>query len=311
LTLNNACLNPLYYIYLYSMKIRVIKRGDAEYPGNLANISKPPPMLYVNGALLPQDEAAVALVGTRRPTHYGMQACKRLAYDLAIRGITIVSGMAIGVDTASHRGALEAGGRTIAVLGSGHNNIYPRSNIGLYTEITKQGAVVSEFSGNTPPDKWHFPMRNRIISGLSLGVVVIEAPRKSGALITADFALEQGREVFALPGKASSLTSEGAHRLIKEGAKLVEGADDIIEEIEVHLKKFLRKETEQKQIKIALNENEKRVFELLTDESKHIDRITEESGLPTNTALSSLVHLTIKRLAKELPGKRFVTTLRR
>jgi len=226
------------------MKISIIKHGDKGYPANLAQIHNPPAALYVNGELLKQDEAAVALVGTRRATYYGMQVCQKLAYELALQGITIVSGMALGIDTAAHKGALKAGGRTIAVLGSGHANIYPRQNINLYKEIAKSGAVVSEFPNATRPDKWHFPRRNRIISGLSLGVVVVEAPKKSGALITADFALEQGREVFALPGKISSMTSEGTNHLIKEGAKLVEDVDDIIEELKVHLANAIKKESQ-------------------------------------------------------------------
>lgn len=288
------------------MKIRAIKQGDAEYPANLRNIYKPPPILYVNGTILPQDEAAVALVGTRRPTHYGMQTCERLAYELALRGITIVSGMAIGIDTAGHRGALRAGGRTIAVLGSGHHNIYPRRNIGLYKEITEHGAVISEFPNEAPPDRWHFPQRNRIISGLSLGVVVVEAPKKSGALITADFALEQGRDVFALPGKVNSLASEGTHRLIKEGAKLVEGPEDIIEELEVHLEKFLKGKSARERVKIPLTEEEEKIFKLLTDEPRYIDAIAEESGLPVRSVSNALVNLTIKRVIKELPGKNFI-----
>jgi len=227
------------------MIIRAIKQGELGYPVSLKTIHNAPKALYVNGTILPQDEGAIAIVGTRRPTKYGIETCQRLAYDLAVRGITVISGMALGIDTAAHAGALKAGGRTIAVLGSGHHNIYPAGNIGLYGEIARGGAVISEFTNNTPPEKWRFPCRNRIISGLSLGVVVVEAPRKSGALITADFALEQGKEVFALPGEVSSPSSEGTHFLIKEGAKLVETVDDIIDELGLKLKRHLelRKKT--------------------------------------------------------------------
>ena len=288
------------------MQIRVIKREDAEYPANLRNIHKPPPELYANGAILPQDEAAVALVGTRRPTHYGVQACERLAYDLATRGITVISGMAIGIDTAAHRGAIRAGGRTIAVLGSGHNNIYPQENIGLYRQIIKNGAVISEFPNDATPDRWHFPSRNRIISGMSLGVVIVEAPRKSGALITADFALEQGREVFSLPGKINSHTTEGTHRLIKEGAKLVEGVDDIIEELRLQLRGSVGEKAGQSQPELLLTADEEKIFKLLTDEPRHIDKIAQETDLPIGTVSSTLVNLTIKRIIKELPGKHFV-----
>ena len=293
------------------MKIRAIGPGDAEYPVNIRDIYDPPAILYVKGEMLPQDEVAVALVGTRRPTHYGIQACRKLAYDLAMRGITIVSGMAVGIDTEAHRGALAAGGRTIAVLGSGHNNIYPRQNIGLYAEITGRGAVISEFPNATAPFKWNFPRRNRIISGLSLGVVVVEAPKKSGALITVDFALEQGRDVFALPGRAGSLTSEGTHRIIKEGARLVENADDIIEEIGPRLGRLQGSVGAELRPGPGLSAQEERVFKLLTDEPRNVDTLLEESGLSASVILSSLTQLTVKRLAQELPGKRFVTALRR
>jgi DNA processing protein len=293
------------------MQISTIKRDDAGYPKNLKTIYDPPAVLYVKGELIPQDEAAVALVGTRRATYYGMQAGEKLAYDLALRGITIVSGMALGIDTAAHRGALRAQGRTIAVLGSGHGNIYPRRNKALYEEIAQNGAVVTEFPHMTEPFAWNFPQRNRVISGLSLGVVVVEAPKKSGALITADFALEQGREVFALPGKVSSLTSEGTHRLIKQGAKLVEGADDIIEELEVRLQNFLKRVSAPRQGALPLNGDEEKIFTLLGDEPQHIDAIAHACGLPPQTVLGSLTQLTIKRVIKELPGKNFVVTLRR
>ncbi|PIU41777.1 MAG: DNA-protecting protein DprA [Candidatus Omnitrophica bacterium CG07_land_8_20_14_0_80_42_15] len=292
------------------MKIISIKRSDPKYPKNLRDTYDPPEVLYVNGELLPQDEAAVALVGTRRPTYYGMQACEKLSYDLALYGITIVSGMARGIDTAAHRGALKAGGRTIAVLGSGHDNIYPKENKKLYEEITKSGAVVSEFPDDTPPYKWNFPQRNRVISGLSLGVVVIEAPKKSGALITVDFALEQGREVFAMPGKVNSLASEGTHQLIKDGAKLVENANDIIEELEIKLKKFL-KENKTKENNLLLDEKEEEICRFLTDEPKHIDEIALESKIPVNKVLSVLTQLVIKRVVKELPGKKFIAPTRR
>src|SRR3989338_9654267 len=208
--------------------IRKITIDDKEYPKNLRNIYDPPKQLYVNGTLLGQDEMAVALVGSRRATQYGLEACEKLAYELAIRGVTIVSGMARGIDSAAHRGALRAKGRTIAVLGSGHNNIYPPENEKLYHEIVRNGAVVTEFENDMPPLPENFPQRNRIISGLSLGVVVVVAARNSGALITANFALEQGRDVFALPGKVDSQTSFGTNGLIKQGAKLVSCVDDIL-----------------------------------------------------------------------------------
>lgn len=213
------------------MRIKKIAINSKEYPKNLKNIYNPPGELFVSGDILSSDSNAIAIVGTRRATHYGLEQCEKLSYELASRGITIVSGMARGIDSAAHRGAIRAGGRTIAILGSGHNNIYPPENRKLYEQITKNGAVISEFPSDTPPLRTNFPKRNRIISGMSKGVVVVEAPRKSGALITADFALEQGRDVFAMPGNVSSVKNSGTHWLIKEGAKLIENAWDILEEL--------------------------------------------------------------------------------
>ncbi len=191
------------------MAIRKIALDDLEYPKNLRNIHRPPKQLYVNGTLLETDEIAVALVGSRRASLYGIETSEKLAYELALRGVTVVSVMARGIDTAAHRGALKARGRTIAVMGSGHGDIYPPENVELYGQIIKSGAVVTEYENDMEPLPYNFPQRNRIISGLSLGVVVVEAAKDSGALITATIAAEQGREVFALPGKISSTTSSG------------------------------------------------------------------------------------------------------
>ena len=211
--------------------IRKITVDDAEYPKNLKTLHRPPQALYVNGSFKEEDDFAVAIVGSRRASRYGIEMGERLGYDLALRGVTVVSGMARGIDSAAHRGALKANGRTIAVMGSGHGHIYPPENKDLYRKIAESGAVISEFENDVSPLPQNFPIRNRIISGLSLGIVVVEAAKNSGALITVDFALEQGREVFAVPGKISSVTSEGAHELIKDGAKLVQSAEDIMEEL--------------------------------------------------------------------------------
>lgn len=213
-------------------KTRTLSLLDKDYPANLKYIYDPPSILYIKGNILPEDTIAVAVVGSRRATYYGLKNAENLGFQLAAGGITIISGLARGVDSAAHRGALKARGRTIAVLGSGLNKIYPRENEELVEEIAQNGAVISEFALDTPPLRQNFPRRNRIISGLSLGVVVVEAAKRSGALITANFALEQGREVFALPGKIDSFTSKGTHDLIKQGAKLVESIEDIIEELE-------------------------------------------------------------------------------
>jgi len=213
-------------------KVKTLGIADKDYPTNLRYIYDPPATVYLKGNIVPEDNIAIAIVGSRRATHYGLKNAKSLAFELAVRGITIVSGLARGVDSAAHRGALEAKGRTIAVLGSGLNVIYPKENERLAEEIAQNGAVISEFPLDAGPQRYHFPRRNRVISGLSLGVVVVEAAQKSGALITANCALEQGREVFALPGKIDSFTSRGTHDLIKQGAKLVESIEDIIEELE-------------------------------------------------------------------------------
>ena len=197
------------------MSIRKITPNDAEYPKNLRNIHTPPKQLYVNGTLLEQDEMAIAIVGSRRASIYGLETAEKLGFELAARGVTVVSGMAIGIDSASHRGALKAKGRTIAVMGGGHNEIYPPQNKKLYEEIVKTGAVITEYEDDMPPLPQQFPARNRIISGLSLGVVVVEAAKNSGALITANFAAEQGREV-------QLMQQDLCEKIVKSGTSLLE-----------------------------------------------------------------------------------------
>ncbi len=268
-------------------------------------IFNPPFLLYLKGEVKKKDIDALAIVGTRRATTYGKLITRRLARALARKGVTIVSGLARGIDTAAHQGALEVGGRTIAVLGSGIDIIYPGENKKLAEEIAKRGAVVSEYSLGTQPNALHFPQRNRIISGLSKGVLVIEAPLKSGALITADFALEQGREVFAVPGNITSPNSQGTNRLIKEGAKLVECAEDILEELEFS---YLKKEDKQvldREIPSLFSE-EREIFSLLKEEPVHIDSLISESNLAASRVGELLMKLQIKGLARELPGKLFV-----
>ena len=297
--------------------IREITIDDKEYPKNLKNIHSPPKALFVNGAFLEQDDMAVALVGSRRPSVYGLEICEKLAFELAVRGVTVVSGMAIGIDTAAHKGALRAKGRTIAVLGSGHGHVYPPQNKKLYEEIARCGAVVTEFENDIEPLPYNFPQRNRIISGLSLGVVVVEAARNSGALITADFAAEQGREVLAVPGKISSLTSAGTNELIKDGARLVQSADDILEELSIVEMKTVSNQgkdrIEEKILKKtksyiynSLTDDERKVYKSLSDEPVYIDEILKKSGLATTRATKVLLDLELKRLIRELPGKQYV-----
>jgi DNA processing protein len=295
--------------------IRRIVISDKEYPENLRNIYKPPQALYVNGAFSGPDAIAVAIVGSRRASQYGIEMAEKFGFDLASRGITVVSGMAIGVDSAAHRGALNAKGRTIAVMGSGHGRIYPSGNKKLYEEISRSGAVVTEYEDDTEPLPYNFPQRNRIISGLSLGLVVVEAARNSGALITANFAAEQGRTVFAVPGKASSHTSVGTNELIKDGAALVQSADDIIEELAI--KEIIPPEgaSAPKASKIgrmteayvynSLADDERAVYKVLSDEPMHIDDITDRTGTTAAKISKVLVALMIKKLIVEVPGKQF------
>lgn len=299
------------------MKIRTVTPADQEYPKNLRTLARPPKKLFVNGSFLPQDDVAVAIVGSRRATHYGLEVSDRLGFELASRGVTVVSGMARGIDSAAHRGALRAHGRTIAVMGSGHGHIYPPENAGLYAEIARHGAVVSEFEDDAAPLPQHFPARNRIISGLALGVVVVEAARNSGALITADFAAEQGREIFAIPGKVSSSTSSGANDLLKDGARLVTSVDDILEELRiVELGEVPREVRDASARKAAqktkayvyhtLTDGERAVYKMLSDEPVPLDDIFEATGLTQAKIAKIIVDLQLKKLIRELPGKRYI-----
>ena len=295
----------------------MVKRGvyavsvfDSNYPANLKNSYSPPVVLYVKGEIKPEDCDAVALVGSRMPSHYGVSNCEKLSSDLASRGITVVSGMARGIDTAAHTGALKSG-RTIAVLGSGLNQLYPPENSKLADEICAKGAVVSEFPMDAPPNKSHFPMRNRVISGLSLGVVVVEAGENSGALITANFALEDNREVFAVPGRIDSKVSTGTNKLIKAGAKLVENADDIIEEIENHLKYYdaRRKAADKTPEAVSdkgLTGEEKVLKDLLSYDPIYIDDLAAKINMSVDKVAALFVKLEIKNIARELPGKNFI-----
>ena len=299
------------------MGIRKITLNDPGYPKNLRNIHRPPKQLYVNGTLLESDEIAVALVGSRRASLYGIETSEKLGYELALRGVTVVSGMARGIDTAAHRGALKAKGRTIAVMGTGHGHIYPSENDELYAEIAKSGAVVTEFENDVGPETYNFPQRNRIISGLSLGVVVVEAAKDSGALITANLAAEQGREVFALPGKISSATSLGTNALIKDGAKLVSSVDDILDELRIrHIEPRTCDLKEGDGGKIArmtkayvynsLTDDERAIYKVLSDEPIHIDDIISKAGLEAGKASKVLLNLQLKKIIREVPGKQYV-----
>ncbi len=284
------------------LNVSIVTLKDESYPNNLKQIYDPPPLLYVRGDLRTKDALAISIVGSRLTSNYGKAITERIAGDLAHYGVTIVSGMARGIDSAAHRGALSAGGRTIAVLGCGVDIIYPPENRRLFEEITAHGAVISEFPLSTRPEGANFPRRNRIISGLSLGVVVVQASSRSGSLITARLALEQNRDVFAVPGNVGIAGSQGTNRLIKEGAKLVESAHDILEEI---LPRFQHDVLLAAEVKPPLAEGEDRVYCLLGDDPMHIDSIIARTGMGASRASAILLQLELKGLVQQLPGKRF------
>lgn len=283
---------------------RVVTVFDEEYPAALKAIYSPPIVIYCKGRMLPSDADAIAVVGSRMPSHYGLSVCGRISSELASLGVTIVSGMARGIDTAAHRGALKANGRTIAVLGSGLGWVYPAENKTLAEEISEHGCVISEFPMDTPPNRFNFPRRNRLISGLSLGVVVVEASEKSGSLITADFALEENKEVFAVPGEAGSKTSAGTNSLIKQGAILAENAQDILDEMGPGLK-FSKRASPSPRGPV-LTEDEKNIRDLLGGGPMYIDDIAGKSRLDMARVGTLLLGLQLKNVIKELPGKNFV-----
>jgi len=289
--------------------VRAVTRADADYPKNLGEIYDPPLVLYVRGTLTERDALAIGIVGSRRTTLYGQEMARKLAYQLARVGVTVVSGLARGIDTAAHTGTLQAKGRTVAVIGCGLDTVYPPENKKLADEIAANGgAVVSEFPFGVKPDKQNFPMRNRIISGWSLGVVVVEANLKSGALITAKQAMEQGREVFAVPGRADSVQSRGTNRLIKDGAKLTEDADDILTEFEYLLPPRERAGATSAPARPALQftEHETQVLAQIGSEETLVDEIIRGSGLTSACVSATLLALEMKRVVRQLPGRQYV-----
>lgn len=292
--------------------VRLLTWADAEYPSMLKQIADPPLVLYVAGAIEPLAGPSVAVIGTRHPTAYGREMARTLAYQLAGAGYVVVSGLALGIDTQAHAGALQASGRTVAVVGGALDCLYPRENEGLAREMAgKGGAVVCEYPFGRQPDRQTFPMRNRIVSGLSKGVVVVEAPLSSGTLITVDQALDQGRAVMAMPGRADSPASGGCHRLIRSGARLVTTADEVIEELQELLPLAARRpapatpadgpDAEPKPVAPA-SEEERRILGALGDEPALVDTVIRESGLPAGTVNALLVGLQLKRRVKLLPG---------
>ncbi len=276
---------------------------DDGYPKNLTLSHTPPPVLYIAGKVVSEDALAVAVIGTRSPTPYGRIAAENFTAMLAGRGLAIISGMARGIDTLAHKAALAAGGRTLAVMGSGLDKCYPPENSGLFKEIAAAGAVISQFPFGAEPDKRNFPIRNRTISGLSLGVLVIEAGEKSGTMITAYGALDEGREVFAVPGRIDSPRSVGCHRLIQKGAKLVLTPDDVVNEFPPGVRAVLAapgtKETP------PLPPDAERVLALLREGEQHVDTLVEQTGLPSGVLLGILLEMELAGRVRQLPGKLF------
>lgn len=292
----------VYLNTVYERGIKVVSVVDRDYPSNLRQISDAPAVLYYLGSMLPKDDLAVGVVGSRLATPYGRQVTEKLVSSLVMSGLVIVSGLARGIDSVAHRAALDAGGRTIAVLGSGLDLIYPPENRGLAQQIVKNGALVSEFPLGFPIAASNFPARNRIISGLSLGVLVTEGAVDSGSMITAGQAAEQGREVFAVPGPINSKTSEGVNNLIKEGVHPATEAADILQILNIDRKQETRNlkpfEAQGKQETRKLDINEKKILDLLDGQSKHIDVIIRESGLAIETVSGTLSIMEIKGFVK-------------
>ena len=330
--------------------VKILTIDDAQYPRALLSTYDPPPVLYVDGTLLPEDALSVAIVGSRHCSHYGREQAERLAIGLARAGFTVVSGLARGIDTAAHQGALTIDrGRTIAVLGNGIGTVYPPENKGLYERIATgggvHGAILSELPLDTAPSAQHFPGRNRIIAGMTLGTVVVEGSETSGSLITARYAVDMNREVFAVPGSVSSPNSRGPHRLIKKGAKLVEDVEDILDELRDIAEPMVRIRQPDARIRTAskstirgpekyeapqpslldaqepkdtrpsgtdlralnLNPREQKLFDLLDLNSpRSVDDLIVHSGLQAHEVLATLLVLEVKRLCRQLPGKRFL-----
>jgi DNA processing protein len=288
-------------------RVQIVTFKDESYPKNLLTIYDPPPFLFVGGEIKEEDQNAVAIVGCRSASSYGRRITERIGRELVRRGITIVSGMARGIDSIGHLAALKEKGRTLAVFGSGLDVLYPPENKKLAGEIRSSGAIISEFFLGTKPEAPNFPRRNRLISGLSLGVVIVEAGNKSGALLTAQCALDQNREVFAIPGNLGSKNSEGTNRLIKEGAKLVTSVEDILEELRIFTREGESSSFEETKKDLSgLSEAEKSIFKLISDEPCHIDKIASKASVGVPQALSMLLSLELKGLVKQLSGKMFV-----
>jgi DNA processing protein len=282
----------------------VITAEDDEYPSALREIHDPPIVLYVRGRLTERDRNAVAVVGSRKATHYATESAKKLSFQMAYAGLTVASGLARGIDTAAHQGALAAKGRTIAVIGSGLGELYPPENAELADRIAASGAVVSEFPIDTKPDRQTFPIRNRIVTGISFGVLVVEAGANSGALISANMAAEQGRTLYAVPGRIDAPSALGSNRLIQQGAKLVITVDDILDDLPLVFRE--KPDLPAAAPAVDLTPDQQKILEAIGTEETSLDSVIATSGLTAAVVSSTLLALEIRRLVKQLPGKRFV-----
>lgn len=289
---------------LKQQQIETITTLDDEYPELLLQIPQPPWVLYLKGDRSLLNMPGIAMVGTRKPTSYGIRVARKLAQELSEVGWLVVSGMAQGIDGVAHRGALEGSGQTIAVLGSGVDVVYPRKHASLYDEIVKKGLVLSEMPPGTSPHPGLFPQRNRIISGLSHGTLVVEAAERSGSLITADFSMEQNREVFAVPGPITSLQSKGTNRLIQQGAKVVLDVEDVLEEFSFLHYSAPRKQ--KKEVEKQLSPEESQLLAVIGDEPLHVDEVATRAGFSIASIHQYLLSLQMKELVRQLPGSQFV-----
>jgi DNA processing protein len=292
-----------YLAQVLASGIRVLTWADETYPERLKAIDQPPPVLSLRGEVLPQDRLAVAIVGTRRITAYGRQVAEDLAAYLAQNGVTVISGLARGVDAVAHQAALKAGGRTIAVLGSGVDRVYPPENAALAQKVIASGALVSDYAPGTPPEASNFPPRNRIISGLAAAVVIVEAGETSGALITAQFAADQGREVFAVPGNILAVQSKGTNRLIAQGARPMLTVRDVVDALD------LAGVTEQLAVRAAVpgNETETQLLQVLSSEPLHVDEIRLRTGLPIERVSATLVMMELKGQVRQVGGMNYIS----
>ncbi len=297
----DVCLDTVWE-NLQAQGIQVLTWEDEDYPTRLRDVDNAPPVLYLRGEICSDDDWAVAIVGTRRATSYGRQVAEKIAREMAHHGVTVVSGMARGIDGVAHRAALDAGGRTIAVLGCGVDRVYPPEHRRLAEDIRSQGALVSDYAPGTPPEGRNFPPRNRIIAGLSLATVVVEAGKRSGALITSDFALEQGREIFAVPGNVIAPQSRGTNRLIQQGAHPLLDPKEILEVLDLTMI------TEQRQARTVLpsNPTEAQIFDVLGYESMHVDEIRAQTSLPIEDVTATLAMMELKGMVRKVGGMRYM-----